>query len=75
MTKINLVEGDYQEGFRHATEEFAVLLPGSYYMDPPDGGSPTILEQVRRMAEDARKWREQEISIAAAISCQTKCEG
>lgn len=38
--------------------EFADLLPGSYYMDPPDGGSPSVLEQISRMAEDAAKWRE-----------------
>lgn len=34
------------------------LLPGPYYMDPPDGGDISLHEQLRRMAEDARKWRE-----------------
>ena len=33
------------------------VLPGVYYMDPPDGGSITPLEQVRRMAEDAARYR------------------
>ncbi|HDX4397528.1 TPA: hypothetical protein QIU16_000551 [Citrobacter freundii] len=30
------------------------LLPGTQYMDPPDGGSVTPLEQVRRMVADYR---------------------
>ncbi|MDM3430866.1 ead/Ea22-like family protein [Citrobacter sp. Cb023] len=30
------------------------LLPGTQYMDPPDGGSVTPLEQVRRMVDDYR---------------------
>ena len=37
------------------------LLPGTQYMDPPDGGSVTPLEQVRRMVADYRNrmqnWR------------------
>lgn len=44
--------------------EFAVyesalssLLPGTYYMDPPDGGDVTLLEQMRRMAQDAARYR------------------
>jgi len=31
------------------------LLPGVQYMDPPDGGSVTPLEQVRRMVADYRE--------------------
>ncbi|WP_313471264.1 hypothetical protein [Atlantibacter hermannii] len=31
------------------------LLPGIQYMDPPDGGSVTPLEQVRRMVADYRQ--------------------
>lgn len=31
------------------------LLPGCQYMDPPDGGSVTPLEQVARMVEDYRQ--------------------
>jgi hypothetical protein len=33
------------------------LLPGVYYMDPPDGGQVEMLEQLRRMADDARRYR------------------
>ncbi|MBW0450884.1 hypothetical protein [Paraburkholderia phenoliruptrix] len=33
------------------------VLPSVYYMDPPDGGSVTVLEQLRRMADDASKYR------------------
>jgi len=32
-------------------------LPGVYYMDPPDGGSVPLGEQVRRMAVDAARYR------------------
>ncbi|MEY7429149.1 hypothetical protein AB9D31_23065, partial [Citrobacter freundii] len=31
------------------------LLPGTQYMDPPDGGSVTPLEQVRRMVAEYRE--------------------
>ncbi|MEB7605327.1 hypothetical protein [Enterobacter kobei] len=31
------------------------LLPGVQYMDPPDGGSPSLIEQVRRMVADYRE--------------------
>lgn len=31
------------------------LLPGCHYMDPPDGGNVTPLEQVRRMVSDYRE--------------------
>jgi hypothetical protein len=37
--------------------ELMALLPGSYYMDPPDGGDVSVVEQFRRMAEDAERWR------------------
>lgn len=33
------------------------LLPGSAYMDPPDGGDVTVFEQLQRMAADAELWR------------------
>ena len=33
------------------------VLPGYYYMDPPDGGDVPLGEQVRRMALDARRYR------------------
>lgn len=37
--------------------EYVSLLPGVYYMDPPDGGAPTLLEQMQRMAQDAARYR------------------
>lgn len=36
--------------------EFAALLPGVTYMDEPDGGSPTVQEQIARMAMDAERY-------------------
>ena len=33
------------------------VLPGSYYIDPPDGGDVTPQEQFRRMAKDAERYR------------------
>ena len=33
------------------------VLPGPYYMDPPDGGDVPIIEQLRRMAKDAERYR------------------
>ena len=32
-------------------------LPGAYYMDPPDGGSVELIEQVQRMCADAETLR------------------
>ncbi|MBA5189783.1 ead/Ea22-like family protein [Pseudomonas aeruginosa] len=45
-------------------KECASALPGTYYMDPPDGGNVSIPEQIRRMAKDAARyrWRESETS-------------
>jgi hypothetical protein len=37
--------------------EFIALLPSATYMDPPDGGSVSVLEQFRRMAQDAARYR------------------
>lgn len=37
--------------------EFAAMLPGVTYMDEPDGGSPSVQEQVKRMARDAERYR------------------
>jgi hypothetical protein len=38
-------------------DKLCALLPGPYYMDPPDGGSVPVLEQVERMAKDAARYR------------------
>lgn len=47
----------YADGRDDEQQELASVLPGVTYMDPPDGGSPTVLEQLRRMAKDAARWR------------------
>ncbi|EOT2367764.1 TPA: hypothetical protein ACIXZO_003262 [Escherichia coli] len=44
------------------------LLPGTQYMDPPDGGSVTPLEQVRRMVADYRERIEELESRTVRIS-------
>lgn len=41
---------------RELEEGISKLLPGVRYMDQPDGGAPTLLEQLRRMAEDAARY-------------------
>lgn len=38
-------------------DQISALLPGVYYMDPPDGGNVTLLEQLQRMAKDAERYR------------------
>lgn len=40
-----------------SADELAALLPSTYYMDQPDGGSVPVLEQLRRMARDAARYR------------------
>ncbi|WP_114153831.1 hypothetical protein [Chromobacterium haemolyticum] len=37
--------------------EIASVLPGTHYMDPPDGGDVSLLVQLRRMARDAGRYR------------------
>jgi len=37
--------------------QLTALLPGTYYLDPPDGGDVSLLEQLQRMAADAGRWR------------------
>lgn len=38
-------------------DQLASLLPGPHYMDPPDGGSVSVYEQLQRMALDAARYR------------------
>ncbi|MCA7900709.1 hypothetical protein LGM39_15120 [Burkholderia cepacia] len=38
-------------------DDLTALLPGTHYMDAPDGGNVSLLEQLRRMAEDAARYR------------------
>lgn len=37
--------------------ELFALLPYAYYMDPPDGGDVSVVEQLSRMARDAARYR------------------
>lgn len=46
--KSKLAELDKQEPVDYEAE-LSKLLPDSRYMDPPDGGSVTVLEQIKRM--------------------------
>jgi len=64
MTRVMLVNAfeaarndAYAEGRKDEQAELASVLPGAYYMDPPDGGSVEVLEQFRRMAKDAARYR------------------
>ena len=50
------LEDAYAEGRRDEQEELSSVLPGTTYMDPPDGGAPTILEQLQRQAKDAARY-------------------
>ena len=45
------------EVLREIERDMSNALPGVYYMDPPDGGSVPLGEQVRRMAVDAARYR------------------
>ena len=45
------------EQLRADAQAIAALLPGPYYMDPPDGGDVPVIEQIRRMAVDAQRYR------------------
>lgn len=45
---------DAREKLEELDNSLCELLPGTQYMDPPDGGSVTPLEQVRLMVADYR---------------------
>lgn len=45
----------YQQRVAELDNALCELLPGIQYMDPPDGGSVTPLEQVLRMVADYRE--------------------
>lgn len=49
-------------------DKCVAALPGSHYMDPPDGGDVSVSEQLRRMAKDAARYRylERKVAIAGA---------
>ncbi|UDY80249.1 hypothetical protein PAE2_24 [Pseudomonas phage PAE2] len=45
------------ERLEEELSQCASALPGTEYMDPPDGGNVSIPEQIRRMAKDAERYR------------------
>jgi hypothetical protein len=51
-----MVQHGYAEGRKDEQAELSSVLPGVWYMDPPDGGAPTILEQLQRQADDATRF-------------------
>lgn len=65
----------YAEGRKDEQQELASVLPGSYYMDPPDGGGVEVLEQLQRMAKDAEIGRRTREHAEAAVACEIRCEG
>lgn len=60
---VNALLFDIESSERRAEElqdelaDVYALLPGYHYMDPPDGGDVSPLEQMRRLAEDAKAHR------------------
>lgn len=52
---ISDVEGEMACKLSAIDDDLCELLPGVQYMDPPEGGSVTPLEQVRRMVADYRE--------------------
>ncbi|MGP5885941.1 hypothetical protein ACTXY5_14570 [Pseudomonas aeruginosa] len=48
---------DEIERLESEIDQCVSALPGTYYMDPPDGGNVSIPEQIRRMAKDAARYR------------------
>lgn len=53
----NLLAPTQQPSGEVTEADLIALLPGTYYMDPPDGGDVSLLEQLRRMAADAGRYR------------------
>ena len=69
------IEGDLvatraeRDTYRQDLAAARALLPSVYYMDPPDGGDVDLIEQLRRMAKDAGRYRwikKQSIKMATA---------
>ena len=48
---------DAQAALAQVREAMANVLPGVYYMDPPDGGDVSLLKQLQRMSNDAARYR------------------
>lgn len=47
-------------------DELVALLP-----DPPDGGAPSVLEQLQRMAADAARWRKAQNILSKEVPYHT----
>lgn len=47
-------------------QDVAEALPGVAYMDPPDGGSPSVAEQVQRMYADLRT----QVDVVARLAAE-----
>ena len=45
------------EALRAERDAMTNVLPGVYYMDPPDGGDVSLLKQLQRMSNDAARYR------------------
>jgi hypothetical protein len=48
---------DREDADAVATDDLVKLLPGPYYMDQPDGGNVSLHDQLKRMSEDAARYR------------------
>lgn len=56
----------WEVGQQWRDHDFAKTLPYAHYLNPPDGGDVSILEQVYRMSYDAAAWRNQELKKASS---------
>ncbi len=52
-----------EESLRRQIDAVAAALPGTDYMDPPDGGSPSLAEQVARMRADLATERQARMAL------------
>lgn len=57
MTTLRISWKEHAASLQAEIDGIARTLPGVFYMDPPDGGSVTLVEQFERMAKDAARWR------------------
>lgn len=76
MVEMEMVPASDYDKLRERVAELEAAitscLPCSYYMDLPDGGSPSLEEQLRRMAKDAADQRAAEHRLKEVAShCAT----
>ncbi len=65
----------YQQRVAELDNSLCELLPGTQYMDPPDGGNVTPLEQVRRMIADYRHRIAELEARTVTLPAQKFCPG